>query len=237
MINTQLFTQIGLDSAALTQLGSVVHPVSEPGDYRGVVLRGDDQVADFSFVVAKEGRTQLDIDVAALDGGGQDDDCGCGPTSHDTTPLAVGGYLLVHVGSGRGGYAVVVSLVDPSGKESRQVFDSRELGAGDTFAATVLRPGRYEVTNTVDGSTARLEVPYPEVGREPLRLGGPDTITVSARGFSPEEIRVKPGQGQAYAVESAARVVIELVEPYDRKPADRPRYRWSRRAIERGAPD
>ena len=86
MINTQLFTQIGLDSGALTQLGSVVHPVSEPGDYRGVVLLGDDQVADFSFVVAKEGRTQLDIDVAALDGGGQDDDCGCGPTSHDATP-------------------------------------------------------------------------------------------------------------------------------------------------------
>jgi hypothetical protein len=237
MINTQLFTQIGLDSGALSQLGSVVHQVSEPGDYRGVVLRGDDQVADFSFVVAKEGRSQLDLDVAALDAGGQDDDCGCGPTSHDTTPLAVGGYLLVHVGSGRGRYAVVVSIVDASGKESRQVFDSRELGAGDIFAATVLRPGRYGVTNAADGSTARLEVPYPEPGREPLRLGDPVTIKVGRGGFSPDEVKVKPGQGQTYAVETGARVVIELVEPYDRKPTDRPRYRWSRRPIERGAPD
>jgi len=49
MINTTLFTQIGLDSGALTQLGSVVHQVPEPGEYRGVVLLDDEQVADFAF--------------------------------------------------------------------------------------------------------------------------------------------------------------------------------------------
>ena len=45
MISTSIFTQIGLDSGALTQLGSVVHPVPEPGEYRGVVLVDDEQVA------------------------------------------------------------------------------------------------------------------------------------------------------------------------------------------------
>ena len=32
-----LFTQIGLDSASLTMLGTIVHSFPQPGEYRGVV--------------------------------------------------------------------------------------------------------------------------------------------------------------------------------------------------------
>jgi hypothetical protein len=35
----------------------VVHQVPEPGEYRGMVLVDDEQVADFAFVVAMEGPT------------------------------------------------------------------------------------------------------------------------------------------------------------------------------------
>jgi hypothetical protein len=52
----------------------VVHQVPEPGEYRGVVLVDDEQVADFAFVVAKEGRPQLDVDLAALAGPVDDGD-------------------------------------------------------------------------------------------------------------------------------------------------------------------
>ena len=178
MINTTLFTQIGLDSGALTQLGSVVHQVPEPGEYRGVVLVDEQQVADFAFVVAKQGRPQLDVDVAAL-AGPADDDCGCGPRADDG-PLAPGGHLLLHVGSGRAAYAVVVSAVTANGR-SQVVLDTRELATGDLFAATVLRPGRYRVANTVTGAEAKLDVAYPELGRRPMLPGEPVRVTVGDR--------------------------------------------------------
>ena len=39
-----------------------------------------------------------------------------------------------------------------------------------------------------------------------------------------------PKGSKVYAVESGARIVIELVEPYDRKPrGDGPRHRWVRK--------
>lgn len=44
-------------------------------------------------------------------------------------------------------------------------------------------------------------------------------------GFEPAEITARPGQGQLYAVEEAARIVLELVEPYDRELAVGPRHR------------
>ena len=56
MINTTLFTQIGLDSGALTRLAAVIHPVTESGSYSGTVLVGEEQVADFAFVVAPGGQ-------------------------------------------------------------------------------------------------------------------------------------------------------------------------------------
>ena len=41
---------------------------------------------------------------------------------------------------------------------------------------------------------------------------------------------MQPTQSQVYTAETPARVVIELVQPYDRKPrGDGPRHRWVRR--------
>jgi len=222
MINTEIFTQIGLDSGALTLLGAVAHPVHEPGPYRGVVLRDGEEVADFGFVVAEEGRAQLDVDVAKVAGAGRTG-CGC-CTDPDADPhLRAGGVLLMHVGSGRGAYAVVVSAGE--GDAQRVVFDSRQLEKGDLFTATVLRPGRYAVTNTVNRTRAELEVRYPERRREPLRAAEPVQVRVGDR-FDPERLAVQPTQGQVYAVETSARVVIELVEPYDSAPVEgAPRFR------------
>jgi hypothetical protein len=226
MINTEIFMQIGLDSGALTLLGAVAHPVHDPGPHHGVVLLDGEEVADFGFVVAEEGRTQLDVDVAKVAGAGRTG-CGC-CTDPDAAPhLRAGGMLLVHVGSGRGAYAVVVSAGE--GDAQRVVFDSRQLEKGDLFTATVLRPGRYAVTNTVNGARAKLEVRYPERRREPLRAAEAVQVRVGDR-FDPERLAVQPTQGQVYAAETSARVVIELVEPYDGAPVEgAPRFRLAAR--------
>ena len=50
--------------------------------------------------------------------------------------------------------------------------------ADDLFAATVLRPGRYRVANTVTGAEAKLDVAYPELGRRPMLPGEPVRVTV-----------------------------------------------------------
>jgi hypothetical protein len=147
------------------------------------VLRDSEEVADFGFVVAEDGRAQLDVDVAKVAGAGRTG-CGCCIDPDADPHLRAGGMLLVHVGSGRGAYAVVVTAGE--GDAQHVVFDSRRLEKGDIFTATVLRPGRYAVTNTLNGARAELEVRYPERRREPLRAAEPVQVRVGDR-FDPEQ--------------------------------------------------
>lgn len=223
MISTSIFTQVGLDSGALTLLGVVARRLEQAGQYRGVVLVDDATVGDFQFTVADEGLTQLDIDLAMARG--RDAGCGCGKSGR-TGSLRVGGYVVFHVGSGDDRYSVVITRM--VGQEEAVVFDSRRLEKNDVFAATVLRPGRYTVTNSENQARADLEVAMPQRGRTPYRPAEPLHIVVGPE-FSPSEIAVGSGQGQVYTSLSEARIVIELVEPYDPEPKPGPpRFRRAR---------
>lgn len=225
MTGLQLFTQVGLDSGALTLLGSVAHQLRKPGRYAGVVLVDDVETGDFSILVRDEGAMQLSIDLAAVTVTGSGG--GIVRKLDEGGPLRAGGYLLLHVGSGDGRYAAVIT--DASEESSEVVFDSRRLEAPDVFAATVLRPGRYSVTNVENDAKAALEVAYPEPVREPYRPAEPVHIQVG-RVFEPRNVKAGPAQQQIYTAGAAARVRIELVEPYDRSPEpERPRYRRSHR--------
>lgn len=220
MINTEIFRQIGLDSGALTQLGAIVHPIAEPGEYEAVIRRGDRHHGEVRFTVGDGGATQLDIDAAAAALSLPDDGCGCSGDKAESALLTPGGHLLIHVGDG-GRYSVAVKKWTAfKGRRDGVRFDTRELDAGDLFAATVLRPGMYTVTNTATGAAGRLEVAYPEPGEAPFRPPDAVRIRVGAE-FEPAEYSVAAGQGQLFELTSPARIVIELVEPYDRdqKPA------------------
>src|SRR6266545_1626719 len=64
-----LFTQIGLDSGAITMLGSVVHSFGEPGEFRGTVRSGAQPEATFYVSVDKNcAIAQVTIDLATLAG-------------------------------------------------------------------------------------------------------------------------------------------------------------------------
>ncbi len=207
-LNIHLFKQIGLDSGALTLLGTIVHNLPRPGAYHGTVMRGEEIRARFEIAVdEKAAAGQVNIDLALLD----DPFNGCGRKKFTVHPK---GAILFHVSKGPGGYYVIVDAA--GGEKCEAVFDSRKLDNGDMFVSTVLRPGEYRVTNALNRHTARLEVPYPERQEVAQCHHRPLAISCTEKGFEPLEIHAKVAQAQAYLIRAPARIVIELSKPFDR---------------------
>jgi hypothetical protein len=211
--SSELFTQVDLDSGALTLLGSIIHRLTEPGRYRGTVLQGDDDVADFRVDVTDDAPDeQIGIDLAELASPFGGEPCTC---DEDVSAfrLRPGGYALFSVSRGRGGYAV---LVGAERQERGAELDSRRLRPGDLFTATMLRPGDYALANTEKGADGSIQVSYPELGEAPYRPSAPLSIACTERGFEPDHIRVGPAQGQIYECQVTARIRITLRDPDDR---------------------
>lgn len=203
-----LYTQIGLDSGALTQLGAVVHAFGEPGEYRGTARRGDLPEATFQVSVDPGcAIAQVNIDLAMLV---EDDD----PCGDDTRRFTVHpqGFAVFRVSKGSGGYSVNVRRAD----ENRAVkaYDSRRLEEGDIFAAMLLRPGRYSIANELSKARGEVTVAYPTVGKTAYRP--PAALHVDCGdSIKPSAIRLKPAQGLNIHATGPARIAIELVEPDD----------------------
>lgn len=149
-VQPYLFSQIGLDSGALTILGGVVHRFPDPGHYRGVVTSLDGRTSVFQLTADEsQAAIPVNIDLAAIVQGSASPRCQCSAGHNGQPHFVVRCHtpVMFHVSGGPGGYAVHVS---PGAEEpKRPVFDSRQLGGGDLFAATILRSGLYTVTNTL----------------------------------------------------------------------------------------
>jgi hypothetical protein len=149
------------------------------------------------------------------------------------------GYAVFHAPPGSSGLAVQLNA--PQAGAGAPSFDSRKLQNGDIFAVTLLRPGRYSLTNSL-GSTAgaavqgEIRVAYPVIGDQPYRPPEPLQVQVGAGGFQPNSIQLQPVQGLIFHIgDVAARIQIELVEPDDGPPAGGapprgrgPLFRWER---------
>ncbi|HEX6998776.1 MAG TPA: hypothetical protein VF322_11570 [Gammaproteobacteria bacterium] len=222
-MDRHLYTQIGLDSGSLTMLGAVVKSFGEPGEYRGTVRKGDRHAGVFYLSVDKDSPVaRADIDLAAFDRGASaagsggcgcgEPRCGCGGKEprYSVNPR---GYALFRVSGGAGGYAVHVRKAAEA--DDTPVFDSRKLGEGAVFSAMLLRPGRYAVTNTLGKARAEVVVAYPQRTDRPYRPPAPVRVTVTAKGFDQDGIRLGPAQGLIFECRTEARIKIELVEPDD----------------------
>jgi hypothetical protein len=208
LFDRHLYTQIGLDSGALTMLGALVHSFEEQGEYRGTARRGDLPEATFQVSVDPNcAVAEVDIDLAVLVG----EDEGCEDDARRFT-VHPKGFAVFRVSKGSGGYWVNVRRAD----EDRAVkaYDSRRLEEGDIFSAMLLRPGRYSIANELSKARGEITVAYPTVGktayRPPAALNAQcgDTIKPSA-------IRLKPAQGLNIHATADARIKIALVEPDD----------------------
>jgi hypothetical protein len=217
-----LFTQIGLDSAALTLLGSIVHQFTEAGEYRGVALRASVTTAVFYLTVEKDRAiNQVSIDLAALvePATSPPPRCSCGKV-HDGPSqghflLSAGGHAVFHVSGGQGGFAV--RLGKASDKPQPKDFDSTALTGGDLFAATILRPGRYSVKNLAQKAAqdGEIDVAYPTLGKTPFQPPAPLRIACTANGFQAPKVNLTAMQGCLFVCHVPSRLKIELVKAHD----------------------
>lgn len=217
VFNRYLFSQISLDSGALTILGTVLHNFSESGRYVINVWRGESLVGSKDLSVDPACTDmQVNFDLAHFDE--EDKEC-CGDAA---TPLSVHpkGYAIFHVSSGAGGFAVTAGRVDTERPD--KVFDSRELQAGDMFAATILRPGIYSVANALARTKAKIAVAYPKVGQAPYVPDKPVFIECTREGFQPPSIEVGAGQSQVFRIVVPTRLKIDLLKPDDGPGAGQP---------------
>lgn len=229
------FSQVGLDSGALTMLGAVVHSFNEPGEYRGVVRREKEPEGVFYISVDKDSPiAQANIDLAALIQGepAVESENGCCPVGQDNYfDVNPKGYVVFHVLSGAGGYSVHVRKAeeDPNTK----IFDSRELDAGDIFSAIIIRPGTYAVTNLVNGKKGGIIVSYPKPGKTAYRPPAPVVVDCSEREMGPGRIELQPGQGLNFHLKTRSRIKIELVKPDDgpSKPREPDRSGWTKHTL------
>lgn len=210
-----LFTQIGLDSGALTMLGGVIHSFQEPGEYRGSVRKEGEGQAVFYVLVDKNSPVaQVNIDLAALTRPSDTSSKNCrledSPNQFSVNPK---GYAVFHVSEGAGGYNVHVRKAEEN--PETKIFDSRTLSDGDIFSATIIRPGTYSVVNMLTKAQGQLVVSYPEIGNTPYRPPGPIRVQVAQEHFEPQHIKLKPGQGLLFECNTPSRIRIELQRPDD----------------------
>jgi hypothetical protein len=217
VVNRHLLTQTSVDSGSLTMLGVVIHRFPEPGEYMGVVARGN---ATWTFRLRADEsspRMQATVDLATLgEGHRHSDDCGCADKETGTDPTFVvnpAGYVVFHVSSGPGGYVVRVGRLD---RPEAAHFESTRLDGDDLFAVTLIRPGTYSVRNVDGEARGEIVVSYPEVGKQPHRPDEPVEIVCTEKAFRPARIRIQAAQGQLYRIRTPSRIAIELVKPADR---------------------
>ena len=239
-----LFTQIGLDSGALTMLGGVTHRFLEAGQYRGVVYRGGESIGKFYVNVDKNSPVaQANIDLAAFDTSlpaptttTTGTTCGCqgeGAKAETTFEVNPKGYAVFHVSAGAGGYAVRVSKAAEDPKQQNQ-FDSRELNCEDIFSAFILRPGTYAASNGLNAKAkGKITVSYPKIGKTAYRPPGPAKVVSSEGGFEPGTVELQPGQAVLFHATAPSRITVELVKADD-GPAGRPEHTrggWKKAAL------
>jgi hypothetical protein len=219
-INYHIFRQTIVDSGELTQLGAVARQFPNAGQFLGTVLYKEKPVGRFYLSVdAGCLTTQLNVDLATVAGVR-----GIGTLSQERViePFVVRteGSALFYVSRGPGGFAVTLTKFDRGNEEPVEVFDSRALKQGELFAVTLIRPGRYKVSNLNTGATGEIVVAYPRARGDRMLQDDPITIQCIDRGFDPSSIHIDAAQGQAYLIQTRmpAQIRIELVVADDGPP-------------------
>jgi hypothetical protein len=214
---SDLVNQINADSGALGGLSAVAHKFEADGQYSmGVLQAGIAALVAEITVASPPGagdQVQMPhIDLSQVVQAGADALAGA-------PQIVAGAYALFHAPLGQADHAVVVTPAGAAPGDTSAAFDSRELGLGDVFATTLIRPGTYTVTNTLLNTTGQVTVSYPVVTPgTPYQPPDPVTIQSNEDGFAPDSVTIKPAQGLIFQINARARVTVELTTPDDGPP-------------------
>ena len=209
-----LYTQNDLDSGALMMKCVIGHRLREEGLHHGTVMLGERFVAGFVVEVSDTSEeAQATIDLSELHGLGR----GTAPNEIvKRFEVKTGGYLVLHVGHGEGGYHVLLRNTSTD----QRPWNSQRLKAGDIFSAIPLRPGSYSLSNVAGENTittTRLVVTYPDPRDNKKGRPRPQPIyaTFHRQSFDPEPLEIRPGQGIVIATKDTARFMLTLEQPDD----------------------
>jgi hypothetical protein len=222
--NSLFLNQTTFDSAS--PLGSVVlvHRFDDEGEY-DVELGREGEVPDrVALSVAPQVKEAREVQASSV----TIDSAGAAPgtiAAQRRSKLHAGGYAAFTSMHARSSGSVIVAR--KRGEKDAE-FDSRRLGEHDLFAVTLVRPGLYAVRNTLAKAKAegRIVVTYPVVGERPYRPADPVDVVCTKKGFDPERLEIGPAQGIIFRFQTAAHLLVELLEPDD-GPKAGPRGRWS----------
>jgi hypothetical protein len=233
--------QTHFDSGYPNGLSAVVHRFTEPG-HLDVLFLADDAVAErVQLTVAPRASAIDDVPAAktlklrrATAARSTADDCCGSPGSPQRFVLESQGYVAFSAPLDQPTAVIGVRRATAE-RNDEAIFDSRRLSADDTFAVTMVRPGRYEMRNVLTKDEGTITVAYPVIGRGPYRPPDPVRVTCSSKGFKPRSIKLKPAQGIVFDFAVPSRIEIELVEPDD-GPAKKPAARQGVRSIKKSRP-
>lgn len=230
-VNLALLNTTRFDSGALGMLAMVIHQFSEPGRYRGSVLRAGSTVGDLDIMVdEKSDVMQLDIDLAAIAKQPRPDAHNCDCHAESSSPPRVvspKGYVLFHASSGSG---FSVNLSHVSGKSK---FDSTQLDKGDLFACSLLEPAQYQGLNTRTKAQLEIAVVFPTDLKEGMsaRLKAAESMNIKVQdgAFQPAKLNAISTQGLVFQINETARIVIEKKSGGgDTKQFVGPKARWQK---------
>ena len=242
-LDSNLFSQIGLDSGSLTILGSVIHKFSEPGNYRGIIFKKEIEYAKKIFYISIDKNSpivQANIDLAELMESNRSEIglCKCCKRKGDLENhfiLNPNGYALFHVSHEAGGYAVSVEKVSEE-QSDRRPFDSRWLDDGDIFSAIIIRPGKYSVTNLITSCKGEIIVTYPKIDKVDYGPKDPIRVDIGQEEVELKAIEINPGQGILFNIKAPSRIKIELLKPDDGNRSnsnEKPAKGWKKRILPR----
>jgi len=197
-INVYALNNTNIDSASLRVLGSLAHPLTDPGEYVADVVQGEINVGTFRLKVDPDCTSmQADVDLSKYDTKPKV----LPPSVERRYSVAPKGYLLLFVSEGKGGFHVILNEI-AAGKSAREKvarrYDTRSLEPGDVFIAQLLRPGIYEMTNSLGKAKGRISIPYPKPLAKPLFQKEPEKISLRDDKFSPDHVELENLQAAVF---------------------------------------
>ncbi|MFN8379255.1 MAG: hypothetical protein U0452_11350 [Anaerolineae bacterium] len=212
LLNRAIFVLRPFQATALTPLTTLIHRFPVAGTFEVFIRRDGSLLHRAPVQVADGGVFQINIDMAG--------------TFDSTYAIAPGGALGFFVSKGEGAYSVSIDRI--TGRERANVLDSTKgVPAGDLFAVTLVRAGRYrvvDVANKIDG-VITVEPPPPPptrleraardaaAPRQRFRPDQPTGATISRGEMKPKEVRIFAGQTVVFDCTVASNL---RVEPQDR---------------------